>query len=462
MLVAAGILGGCTVGPDYRRPEVALTPSFKMGPVAPAADDRWWMRFNDPLLNRLVETALSQNLEIAAAAARLDQARAVASREGAALLPSAGLDGSFDRNRQSLLSPIGTIRERFGQPRDYSLYQLGARAYWEIDLFGGLRRGREAARADFHGAAADAGAVRLSIAAEVVDAYLQLRGLQARLAIAQQQVETESQLFGLVRQRLAQDLVSDREVNRVAGELEGLRAALAPLRAGIAGQLNRIDVLTGYQAGTDPAGLSTAAAIPIAPDPAGSSEPAQLMRRRPDVVAAERRLEAANARIGQALSEYYPKLSLSGLLGFASVGTGNLFTSDGVQAIGSAGLRWRLFDFGRVDADVARARGSEAEALARYRGSVLRATEEVESALAQLVEGRKEAAAREKQVAALAKARDQARNAYAGGAISLIDVLDADRALLSASDALADVQAGNARASVAAIRALGGGWKEDS
>jgi NodT family efflux transporter outer membrane factor (OMF) lipoprotein len=457
-------LAGCTVGPDYERPGVALTPAFATaGIVTPTTmDAAWWRAFNDPLLDGIVERALAQNLDIAAAAARVDQARAAAGAASAALLPRAGLNASAEKQSQSLDTPFGAASNKLGFPRDYELYQAGAEASWEIDLFGGLRRGREAARADLAGARDDADAVRLSIAAEAVDAYLQLRGLQARLVVAERQLDTERQLVALVRQRVEQGVSPDRELNRALGEEQGLDAALAPLRAGIAGQMNRLDILMGRQAGTAHAELAAAAIIPLAPDPAASVDPAALLRRRPDIASAERRLAAANARIGVAVADYYPHVSLSGLLGTASVGTAGLFTGNSVQAGGVAGLRWRLFDFGRVDAEVKQARGREAEALARYRGSVLRATEEVETALARLGEGRTEIGARERQVAALTKARDQARQAYQGGVVALVDVLDADRALLDASDRLAAARADTARASVAAVRALGGGWEERS
>jgi outer membrane protein TolC len=183
------------------------------------------------------------------------------------------------------------------------------------------------------------------------------------------------------------------------------------------------------------------------------------MRRRPDIAAAEQRLAAADARIGVAIADYYPHLSFNGLLGFASVGTAGLFTSGGVQASGGAGIRWRLFDFGRVDAEVAEARGRRTEALARFRGAVLHATEEVETAITRLGEGRAEIALLQRQVASLSRSRDQARQAYEGGVLGLVDVLDADRALLDASDRLASARAETARASVAAVRALGGGWE---
>jgi NodT family efflux transporter outer membrane factor (OMF) lipoprotein len=462
LLLAATALTGCAVGPDYRPPSIGLTGAYQTPVAIAAATDRWWTGFGDPTLDRLVDDALVQNLDIAAAAARVDQARAVARAAGAALLPEVDLGASAEQDRQSLRTPVGSVSNQLGLPRSYSLYQLGPQASWELDLFGRLRRFPTAARADRASAEADADAVRLSIAAETADAYLQLRGLQARLDVATRQLDTERQLVALVRQQTEQGIVADRELNRVMGESQGIEASLAPLRAAIAGQINRLAVLTGRQAGTADDGLTSVRSIPLAPDPSGSTYPAELMRRRPDLVAAERRLAAANARIGVAVADYYPHISLSGLLGVASIGTAGLFTGEALQARGGGALRWRLFDFGRVDAEVAQARGHRAEALAQYRGSVLRATEDVETALARLGEGRTEIGLREQQIASLTRSRDQARQGYQGGVLALVDVLDADRALLDASDRLAGARADTARASVAAIRALGGGWEKRS
>jgi len=237
---------------------------------------------------------------------------------------------------------------------------------------------------------------------------------------------------------------------------------MAPLRASIEAQLNRLDVLLGEQPGRNRSLLIEAAPIPDAPVPAGSAAPADLLRRRPDVIAAERRVAASNAQIGQAIAEYYPRISLSGLVGVASLTTGDLFTRDALQASGGAGLRWRLFDFGRIDAEVAAARGRRAEALAAWRGSVLSAAEDVETALARLAEAHRERASLEAQVAALTKAREQARQAYESGVTGLINVTDADRQLLAASDHLVQARGDEARQAVFAYRALGGGWQVDA
>lgn len=183
-----------------------------------------------------------------------------------------------------------------------------------------------------------------------------------------------------------------------------------------------------------------------------------MLRRRPDVIAAERRLVASNARIGVALSEYYPSLSLTGLLGFSSLASGNLLTSKAFQPEAMLGLRWRLFDFGRVDAEVKQARGADAEALANYRNTMLRATEDVENAIVAVVELENQKQILADEVTAHQQARDAAQDAYKGGAVSLIEVLDEDRQLLQSQDLLAEVQADNARSAVAAFRSLGGGW----
>jgi outer membrane protein TolC len=264
-------------------------------------------------------------------------------------------------------------------------------------------------------------------------------------------------LLDLVRLRFAHGLAADREVAQAEALLSEARASLQPLRIDLEAQLNRLDVLMGAQPGTYAAELKVPAAIPSVPAIAAGT-PADLLRRRPDVVAAERRLAAASARIGVAISDYYPKFSLSGLLGFESLSPGNLCKAATFQPAAVAGLRWRLFDFGKVDAEVAQARGADAEALAQYRLSILRAAEDVENAFTRLVQLEAHAEELQREVAALTRARDLSQSAYQAGINPLSDVLDARRQLLSAQDELAHTRADAARAAVQTFRALGGGW----
>jgi NodT family efflux transporter outer membrane factor (OMF) lipoprotein len=462
--VAAALgLASCAVGPTYHRPDIALTPGFHTTAQAspkPAALEAWWRAFGDPELVRVVERARAQNLDLAQAYDRILQSRALAKAAGAALAPQANAAGSAAHQEQSLLSPIGEIgRHLPGYQRDTPLYDLGAAASWEIDLFGGLRRAREAAHADARASEALADAVRLSVSADAADAYLQARAFQARIAVALRQEAIEQDLVDLLARRGAQGVASDRELRLTRAELESVRASVPPLAASLDAQFNRLDVLMGAQPGTYRAELAMSAPIP-APPAIDAGAPTDLLRRRPDVQAAEQKLVAANARIGAAIADYYPKLSITGLVGVESVSAGDLFAGDALQHQVSAGLRWRLFDFGRVDAEVAQARGRDAEALAAYRASVFTACEDVEDALSNLVQQQARAAALDRQIAELMIARAQAEQAYEGGVISLIEVRDADRDLLVASDQL--VKAAAARAAVASFRALGGGWSSNA
>jgi len=464
-LLAATALAGCAVGPDYRKPDLALTPAFHTPTPAaepdarPARLDAWWTAFGDPELTRVVERAAAQNLDLEQARARLTQSRAAAKSAGAALLPVVDATGSAAKVDQSLDGPIGTIgRHLPGFERDIDDYTLGLGASWEIDLFGGLRRGREAARADADASAAQAQAVKVAIEADAADAYLQVRAYQARIAVAERQQRVEEDLVALLTRRLDQGVSAERELHLAEAALEGVRASVPPLTTGLEAELNRLDVLMGAQPGTYRAELTPTGAIPAPPAFADASTPADLLRRRPDVIAAEARLRAANARIGAAVSEYYPKLSLSALIGVDSLAASTLFHGDAQESQLAAGLRWRLFDFGRVDAEVAAAHGRDAEALAAYRQSVFKAAEEVENAFTGLGDERARAVSLQRQIAALTTARRQAEDAYEGGVSSLIEVRDADRDLLAASDQLVQANAGAARAAVASFRALGGGW----
>jgi len=459
-------VSGCAVGPSYRKPATTLQPFHSAAPVearpvsAPTpALETWWEGFNDPTLSRLVLRARDQNLDLAAALARVQQARAAAREAGAQLLPTIDLNAQATRIHQSLESPTGQIASHVpGFSRNQSIYDAGLGAIWELDLFGGLRRGREAASAEADAAIAQQVGTRISVTADAADAYLRIRGDQARIAVAEQQVATDEHLVDLVHRRSVRGLAAVREVAQSEALLSQARASLQPLRIDLEAQLNRLDVLLGVQSGTSALELRTARDIPSVPSVSTNDSPVDVLRRRPDVIAAERHLAASNARIGQALGDYYPKISLAGVLGYESSVPSDLFKAATFQPQGVAGLRWRVFDFGKVSAEVAQARGANAEALARYQQAVLRAAEDVENAFTSLVQLEAHQQELLTEVAALKRARDSSQEAYQGGVIALTDVLDADRQLLTAQDELAQTRADSARAAVGTFRALGGGW----
>ncbi len=463
--IFSAVLAACAVGPDYMAPKTALAP-FHNQPVATVGAgaatvslDQWWTGFDDPMLTEVVRRALDQNLDLAASIARVQQARAAASEAGASLLPSGDLNASASYERQSTRSPTGALASQVpGYSRGVHDYSVGPAASWEIDLFGGLRRAEDAARAEADAAAADHAGTRVTVASDAADAYLQIRGYQARLAVAQQQIADDEHLLHLVNDRYAAGAATGREIAQADALLKQARASVPPLTIGLEQQLNRLDVLMGVQPGTYAQELGKPGEIPSVPAVPANNAPTEMLRRRPDIIAAERRLAASNERIGAAISEYYPKFSLSGILGFESISPSHLFTSQAFQPAGGVGLRWRLFDFGRVDAEVAQAKGGNAQALAVYRQSVLKAAEDVEDSVTVLVQTQLRVNEVQDQVNALVKARDLSEQAYRSGSITLTDVLDADSQLLNARDELDSSRANAARAAVGVYRALGGGW----
>ena len=456
-------LTACAVGPDYVAPKQDLAPFHNV--VANSTEnapqlDRWWGGFKDPMLAKLVQQALEQNLDLAASIARVSQARAAAGGAEAALLPTADLGAGATFDHQSLRSPAGTVSNGApGFKRDAVDYSVGPSASWEIDLFGGLRRGASAAEAEAEAAEAEHVGTRITVAADTADAYLQIRGYQARLAVALDQIKTDEHLVELVRNRRDAGAATDREIAQAEALLKQARATVPVLRIGLEQQMNRLDVLLGVQPGTNAKELGVVQAIPSVPAIPGDQQPTDMLRRRPDIIAAERHLAASNEQIGAAIADYYPKISLSGALGLDSQGGGGFLTGNALQATGGGLLRWRIFDFGKVDAEVAQAKGANAAALALYRYTVLHAAEDVENALSGLTLTQAHVAELQGEVDSLVKARDLAEQAYRAGSITLTDVLDADRQLLAARDQLDADQAGAARAAVGVFRAFGGGWE---
>lgn len=466
LMVSSGLLAGCVVGPDYHRPDMPLPDRYQSAmqqrsATRPASFAVWWEGFNDPLLSRLVSDALAQNLDIARASARMAQARAGLGAATAALLPSGNVSGQASRAYQSVETPLGQVLSATPDYNRYgNAYETNLNAGWEIDVFGGLRRGRQSALADYQASEAGVAATRLAVAAQTADIYITLRGLQARLAIAEAQVRTRQELLEKVQLLHSKGVAPEYQVRQSEGELAQVQATVPELLTGIDAAMNALDVMLGTPAGTHRTELTSAGTIPQAPLITSTGTPGDLLRRRPDIIVAERHLAASSARIGVAISEYYPKFSLSALLGSATAVSGdNLFSSGASQSAGVLGLRWRLFDFGRINAQIDQAKGQEAEALAAYRLSVLRATEDVENAFSALVNRENQTATLVKGEAALASARQSSFVAFRQGTASLIDVLHNDETLLQISDARAQAQTESARAAVATFRALGGGWQ---
>ena len=467
-LLAAAVVAvaatGCAVGPDYRRPDAPVPDRYLGQPTAaqgPAAGlDAWWDGFGDPQLARYVAQALAGNLDLAQAAARVAQARAGLHTADAALLPAGAVNASAARAYQSVETPLGRVAGATpGYERWGNAYEVNAAASWEIDVFGSLRRGREAASADYQASTADFVAARLAVAAQTADIYIGIRGLQARLGIAQRQVATRRDLLAKVTLLHDKGVAPAYQVHQTEGELAQAEAAVPALQAALDAASNALDVMLGTPPGTHRDELGASVSIPAVPAIGAMGAPADLLQRRPDLIAAERRVAAGNARIGAAMAEYYPHVSLGALLGSATtLSAGHLFGANANEGAALLGVRWRLFDFGRIDAQIAQAKGREAESLAAYRLAVLHATEDVENAFSALTQRTQQTAVLVRGEDALDRARAASFAAYQRGAASLVDVLRADDTLLRTADARAQAQADVARAAVAAYKALGGGW----
>ncbi|MBU6486313.1 MAG: efflux transporter outer membrane subunit [Burkholderiales bacterium] len=447
-------LAACTVGPDYRgAPLVAAdalkAPTFVRAPstgvvaTAPSAS-AWWRTLGDPQLDALVEAALAHNPDVHAAQARLREARAQLLGQRAKELPKASAEAAAVRMRSPDLSKLSSGRNgnSGGGRGPLQLYTAGLDASWEIDLFGGTRRSIEAASAQADALDADLADTQVSLAAEVAQAYVDLRDEQQRLILAQQSADLQQRMLVLTQARRAHGTAAEVDVERLSGQVQTTRAALVPLDEQIAESLDRLAVLTGRAPGALDADLSAAQPLPVLPATVEVGDPGALLRQRPDIRAAERRLASSNAQIGEHVADYFPKVSLFGDLGFTAADPGHLFRKTNFSWLGVPYLQWNVLDFGRTAADVRSAKASRDEASARYEHAVLAALQDANSALSSYGHQREHVVRLERVDASAQRALTLMRQRYAAGIATAIDLLDTERTQFSAQQ---DVIAGRAQ-----------------
>lgn len=464
--ILASVLTACTVGPNYKRPNISLPEQYISSPLNSSNDNTkadievWWQSFNDPQLTRYITLALKQNLDLAQAYTRVTQAQAGLSAVNASLQPIGTVGAQAAKVYQSVETPLGQVLNSTPDfDRHGSSYDANLSATWELDLFGGLRRDRENALANYQASNAGASAVRLIVAAQTANIYINIRGLQSRLDIAHQQLQTQQQLLSTINLLYSKGLASEFQVKQAKANVAQVQAVVPVLEMNLEIAMNALDVILGAVPGTHRAELAELKPIPVIPNITETGTPRDLLRRRPDLIMAERQLAASNARIGSAIAEYYPKVSLSGLIGSATTASGNLFSSGANQAAGLLGLRWRLFDFGRINAQIRLAKGQEAEMLAAYQLAVLHAAEDVENSLSTLSKRKEQLVALQDGENALHHAQKIALIAYQKGVNSRIEVLQADSNALQFSDRKIQSQTDSALAAVAVYKSLGGGWQ---
>jgi NodT family efflux transporter outer membrane factor (OMF) lipoprotein len=468
VLLSAVAIAGCTVGPDYRpRPTAELgVPTAYSIPAGQSGEDltRWWQRFGDPDLARIVDQARVANTDLAQAVARLRQARESLVQSRAGLFPSVTGSAGYSRSENlrggssNLTLPDGTVTTIARGAGDS--FSVGVDAQYQVGLFGEVRRTVEASRAEQDAARFDYAAVLVSVTGEVARNYMIARGTQAQIANARASLALQDENLEIAGFRVQAGLVSSLDVEQARSQRAQTAATIPQLQQQYDAAVARLGVLTGQAPGALRPDLAAPRPIPAGPASVGAGIPADVLRQRPDVRAAERALAAATARIGVAKAQLYPALAITGNIDTNATSLGNL----GSAITGGlfAGLTQAIFNGGRLRSQV---RGAEAAAdlsLGQYRGTVLTALEDVENALTAL----RAAEERQRQFAiALEAARASAllgRSQYRTGLTDFTTLNQQELTLLSAQNGLTEAQTDRATALVQLYAALGGGWDESS
>jgi len=465
------IVSGCAaVGPNYVAPTPQVPASFAEAPAGASAetgktqpmDNAWWKDLGDPILENLLTQALKSAPEIAEAQARVREARALTGIAGAGRYPTADAGGEYTRNLGSNGVPTGVPPGGLGPGIHSNLWQAGFDASWEIDIFGSERRRIEAAQATYQAVIDDRADVVLTLLAEVARDYVELRGAQRRIEVARENLAIEKDLETLTKSLLTAGLAPQQDLLRAQAQVSDIEATIPNIESDERAAAYRIAALVDEPFTEITAKLSVPRPIPKAVSEVPIGLPSELLERRPDVRAAERRIAAANARIGIAQADLYPHFSLTAATGLESLNFSSFSSaSSGYYQIGP-GISWRIFDAGRIRFQVQAELARTDAAVAAYRRSMLDAFRDVETALvsyANTTVRRNNLAA---ESAADAQATKIAKLLYEKGVESFLPVLDAERSLYAADDALAQSDRDCALALIALYKSLGGGWRTAS
>jgi NodT family efflux transporter outer membrane factor (OMF) lipoprotein len=460
-LAMLGLLAGCTLGPNYAGApkSVAQTSFARAGDAQPAAPvARWWEALGDPVLNNLVSSALAANPNVAAAQAHLRQARAALRVERANDLPKISGSASYAHAHLPGIDFGNSDNSNSGRSTDLNVYNVGFDASWEIDVFGGQRRAIQAARATAEVAEANIADTQVSLSAEVVQAYVNLRDRQRRIDLGNNSIAMQEQMLELTRQRLDRGTASQLDVTRLDNQLDNSRAEITPLHAEADAYLDELATLTGQAPGALDAMLTPVRPLPLPPAQVAVGDPAALLQRRPDIRAAERTLAADTAKIGQAEAARFPKVSFMGLIGVGGSKMSDLTKLDDFVALVAPQISWDFLDFGRNAAKVRQAEGVRDEAEAKYQAAVLAALRDAEDSLSRFRYRRITVATRARAKAEADLALKLSEQRYRAGTTTLIDLLDARRQQIAAEQNLSIAEAGLTSDFVAIQKALGLGW----
>jgi multidrug efflux system outer membrane protein len=479
VMIAAALLivtvVGCMVGPDYRTPAMKLPAHWdgndQQIKQVENQDDKsdlatWWQAFDDPLLNAVIAEALSSNLDEKIALSRVREERAYVVMSRAGLFPSIDTSGSYTRQRYSANTPFGFFPTLL--PRDENIYEAGFDASWELDVFGGIRRGVEASKADLAASIENARDVRVTLLAEAARDYVAVRALERRIQIAKANLRDQNDSLKLAHARFEQGFAPELDVFQARSLLETTQAQVPELESELAQTIHRIGVLLGREPDALQAELSDMAPIPGVADPDAiavripAGLPSDLLRRRPDIRAAEREVAAATSRVGVAVADLYPKFSITGTVGLESISAGDFFF--GTSRMWQVGptMTWPIFEGGRIRAYIEVRNAQEEQALLSYRKTVLIALAEVEDALVAYAKERTRHQALAASAEDFKRSQLLALDRYEEGYATYLDVLEAQRSLYTAQDSLAQSDQQIVDDLIAIYKALGGGWEADA
>lgn len=456
LLLCMCLASGCAVGPDFVKPETAVPDGWVS--AQPGGDEasltQWWTVFNDPTLTSLIEEAFKSNLDLQIATSRIRQSRASRGMTASGLGPSIDGTGSFSRSQAS-----GGGNARGATTNSY---RTGFDASWEIDIFGGVRRDVESADATLLSAIENRHDVLVTLAAEVAKNYVELRTYQQRIVIAKKNLEAQKHSASLTRQRFEGGFVSGLDAANADAQVATTEAAIPVLESSANQTIYTLSVLLNREPGALLEQLSPAGDIPAAPPAVPVGVPSDLLRRRPDIRKAEANMHAATAQIGVATADLFPKVSISGSLGWSAADSGSLFNP--LSRFWSLGpsVTWNLFETGKTISNIELQKALTEESVLTYRQTVLTAIQEVENALVASQKEQEHRRCLKAAVEANRKATDIATQLYVEGNTDFLNVISAQQSLFSSEDSLVQSTSTMATELIALYKALGGGWEEQA
>jgi NodT family efflux transporter outer membrane factor (OMF) lipoprotein len=456
------LLAGCAVGPDYKPPKANVSAQSWTSPLAggetngPPDVATWWKNFGDTNLDSLMTMVVQSNLTLHIAEAHVREARAERDVTSGSFWPSVGTSGSYSRNRYGANSfpplPPGT-------PLDYNLYSAGFDAAWELDIFGGTRRAIEGASAEMAAAEFGQRDALVSLLAEVARNYITARSYQQRLAITRQNIQVQQDILNLTSNRFENGLSSDLDVQQATALLTATEAEMPSLKTGFDQSVHHLAVLLGQPPGALMDEMSVEKPIPLTPPTVPVGLPSDLLQRRPDVQKSERELAAATARVGAAKADLFPKFSLTGFAGLESVSTGNFFNyASRAWSVGPT-VQWEIFEAGSIRANVRVQNARQEQALDAFKETVLVALEDAENALTAYAREQTRRESLSQSVHANEQALELSTQLYNSGLADFLSVLDSERSLYAAQDALVQSDQTVSLNLVQLYKALGGGWQ---